>query len=129
MSSPILLFFPFHRILLNTELLPLKCKFGFILYLFDLFLIFLYLVILRFSFNHDTWAHFTVHHQFTTTCNILEPFTYNIYLNITYSNPLPHYIKRTIYFLITFPIYCNLSFFTVSCLYFARLFLLLTSFI
>ena len=42
-------------------------------------------------------------------------------MNITYSNPLTHYPKRTLYFLITFPIYCNLSFFTASCPYFARL--------
>ena len=65
---------------------------------------------LRFSFNHDTWAYFTVHHPFTTSCNIFVPFIYNLYLNNSYSNPLLHYPKRTLFFLITFPIYCNMPF-------------------
>ena len=115
MFSPALLYFPFRRILLNTELFPSNCKVGCILYLHDLFHTFHYLFILRFSFNHDTWAYFTVHHPFTTNCNIFVPYTY-IKLTISYSKPLPHYPKRTFYFLISFPIYCNLLF-TASCPY------------
>ena len=42
-------------------------------------------------------------------------------MNITYSNHLRHNPKRTLNFLIKFPIYCNLTFFTASCSYFARL--------
>ena len=43
------------------------------------------------------------------SCNIFVTYTY-IELNISYSKPIPHYPKRTLYFLISFPIYCNLPF-------------------
>ena len=43
-------------------------------------------------------------------------------MNISDSKPLPHYPKRTLYFLISFPIYCNLPFSTqVAHIYLARL--------